>query len=106
MMITWKYTLPAFLVPFAFTLDPAGLGLLLQGSAATIAWSSLTAAVGVGALAFGAGGWLKQRASLTERVLAVAAGLLLIYPSGISDIAGVAILGLAVALNLRPRRAA
>ena len=32
MMLTWKYTLPAFLVPFAFTLDPRGLGLLLQGS--------------------------------------------------------------------------
>ena len=31
MMLTWKYALPAFLVPFAFTLDPRGLGLLLQG---------------------------------------------------------------------------
>ena len=28
----WKYTLPAFLVPFMFVLDPAGLGLLLMGS--------------------------------------------------------------------------
>ena len=26
MMLTWKYTLPAFLVPFAFTLSPEGLG--------------------------------------------------------------------------------
>ncbi|MFZ5691235.1 MAG: TRAP transporter permease, partial [Pseudomonadota bacterium] len=26
----WKYTLPAFLVPFVFVLDPQGLGLLLQ----------------------------------------------------------------------------
>jgi TRAP transporter 4TM/12TM fusion protein len=29
---SWKYTMPAFLVPFMFVLDPAGLGLLLQGS--------------------------------------------------------------------------
>ncbi len=106
MMLTWKYTLPAFLVPFAFTLNPNGLGLLLQGSAGSIAWSSLTAALGVGALAFGAGGWFKQRANLTERILAAAAGLLLIYPSGVSDIVGAGLLLLAVALNLRPRGAA
>ncbi len=29
---TWKYTLPAFLVPFAFVLDPSGIGLLLKGT--------------------------------------------------------------------------
>ena len=28
----WKYTTPAFLVPFMFVLDPAGTGLLLTGS--------------------------------------------------------------------------
>ena len=27
---SWKYTLPAFLVPFVFVLDPQGVGLLLQ----------------------------------------------------------------------------
>ena len=26
----WKYTLPAFLVPFVFVLDPQGLGLLMK----------------------------------------------------------------------------
>ncbi|MGZ4354949.1 MAG: SDR family oxidoreductase, partial [Gaiellaceae bacterium] len=29
-MQAWKYTLPAFLVPFVFVLDPQGLGLLLK----------------------------------------------------------------------------
>ena len=38
MMLTWKYTLPAFLVPFVFTLSPAGMGLLLQADAVTIVW--------------------------------------------------------------------
>ncbi|HEX7053259.1 MAG TPA: TRAP transporter fused permease subunit, partial [Burkholderiales bacterium] len=33
---TWKYTLPAFLVPFVFVLDPAGTGLLLTGSFKTL----------------------------------------------------------------------
>ena len=29
-LLTWKYTLPAFIVPFAFTLAPEGMGLLLR----------------------------------------------------------------------------
>ena len=32
----WKYTVPAFLVPFMFVLDPSGLGLLLMGSIAIV----------------------------------------------------------------------
>ncbi|HSW25304.1 MAG TPA: TRAP transporter fused permease subunit, partial [Burkholderiaceae bacterium] len=34
---TWKYTTPAFLVPFMFVLDPSGTGLLLTGSFKTLA---------------------------------------------------------------------
>src|SRR3954471_1997328 len=37
MMLTWKYTLPAFLVPFVFTLSPEGVGALLRGPLGTIA---------------------------------------------------------------------
>ena len=42
MMLTWKYTLPAFLVPFVFTLTPEGLGVLMQGTPAGIATVTLT----------------------------------------------------------------
>jgi len=100
MMITWKYTIPAFVVPFAFTLAPEGMGLLLSAPAATIAWSSLTAAVGVAALAFGAGGWLKQRANVLERVMASMSGLLLIYPTSSADAVGLTVLVAAVTLHL------
>ena len=34
-MLTWKYTTPAFVVPFVFTLDPRGVALLLRGPAWT-----------------------------------------------------------------------
>ena len=105
MMVTWKYTIPAFVVPFAFTLAPEGMGLLLRAPAATIAWSSLTAAVGVAALAFGAGGWLKQRANVLERVMASISGLLLIYPTSSADAVGLTVLVAAVTLHLwRVRR--
>ena len=29
-LMSWKYTLPAFLVPFMFTVHPNGVGLLLK----------------------------------------------------------------------------
>jgi TRAP-type uncharacterized transport system fused permease subunit len=61
MMLTWKYTLPAFLVPFAFTLDPRGLGLLLQGSWMDSVISGVTAAVGVAGSRWG--GRLVDRAA-------------------------------------------
>src|SRR4030095_3796078 len=69
MMRTWKYTLPAFLVPFVFTLGSDGMGILLKGSPATILWTSTTAAIGVCALAVCAGGWLKREATTFERIL-------------------------------------
>jgi len=58
---SWKYTLPAFLVPFMFVLDPSGVGLLLTGSIKTLGnadWGSIavvtvTAALGIASLAGG-----------------------------------------------------
>ena len=35
-MLSWKYTAPAFIVPFAFTIDPRGLGLLLHSTPANV----------------------------------------------------------------------
>src|SRR5215211_2629896 len=46
----WKYTVPAFLVPFMFVLDPAGQGLLLMGSTQALA---------------GANGWSIAEVTLT-----------------------------------------
>jgi TRAP-type uncharacterized transport system fused permease subunit len=95
MMLTWKYTLPAFLVPFAFTLDPRGLGLLLQGSVMDAVVTGVTAAVGVSGLAMGIGRWLIGPARVWVRALAVAGGLLLFYPAPFTDVLGVAALAVA-----------
>ena len=77
MMLTWKYTLPAFLVPFAFTLSPEGAALLLDAPALPVAWTALTAALGIAAFAGAFGGWIVGPANLPERlVLGLAGGLL------------------------------
>ncbi len=105
MMLTWKYTLPAFLVPFVFTLKSEGMGVLLQAPPATVAVTSLSAALGVAALAVGAGGWLRQRATAAERLAAIVAGLLLMYPASAADLAGVALFGAVGAAHYRRTRA-
>jgi len=99
MWLTWKYTLPAFVFPFAFTLAPGGLGLLMQGTPTQIVISAAVATLGVVALAAGLGGWIRSRATLQERALSVAAGLLLFYPSRVSALAGVVLFAVAIVLQ-------
>ena len=89
-MQAWKYTLPAFLVPFVFVLDPQGLGLLLKvpkdGSWIDIVEITVKTALGLGALAMAAQGWALHRTTLLERALLTLAGLLLVFPSLIEGI--------------------
>jgi TRAP transporter 4TM/12TM fusion protein len=93
----WKYTVPAFLLPFMFVLDPSGQGLLLMGSTKALAaanwWSiaevTCTAALGIAALAGGFQGWALTRATVLERTMLIVAGFALVYPSATADIVGV-----------------
>ena len=100
MMLTWKYTLPAFLVPFAFTLSPEGLGVLLQAPPADIVRTVATAAIGILALAMGLGGWLRREVTTVERTVAVLGGLLLFYATTLTDIVGAALFVVAIAVHL------
>ena len=98
--LTWKYTLPAFVFPFAFTLGPRGLGLLMQGPLTQILSSITLAALGVIALASGLGGWMRLAASWPERVLAVAGGLLLFSPARLPALAGAALFATAIGIHV------
>ena len=100
MMLTWKYTLPAFVFPFAFTLSKEGMGLLLQAPLSDMLTSTGTAIVGILALGVGLGGWLRTTANVVERILATAAGLLLFYAGTVSDVAGLLLFAVAIALHL------
>jgi len=103
----WKYTVPAFLVPFMFVLDPAGQGLLLMGSTKALAhadwWSigevTLTAAAGIAALAGGFQGWALKRTTLAERWMLIVAGFALVYPSPTADVVGFGLLLAALAMQ-------
>lgn len=102
MALSWKYTLPAFLVPFAFTTDPTGVGLLLKGSLAGIGWEFLLGVAGVLALASAVSGWMLRRVTLPERILLGAVGVLLFFGVGtIIQLVALGVLATVAALQWR-----
>jgi len=82
---SWKYTLPAFLVPFVFVLDPQGIGLLLNipkgGSWIDIVEITVKTSLGLIALCAAAQNWALRQNTPVERLLLLLSGLLLIFPS-------------------------
>jgi TRAP transporter 4TM/12TM fusion protein len=103
----WKYTAPAFLVPFMFVLDPSGVALLLGGSFKNLAqadWGavaviSVTAIIGIVALAGGLQGWLLRKTTSPERWMLIVAGLALVYPTTFSDILGLVLVTVVIVLQ-------
>ncbi|WP_426956004.1 TRAP transporter permease [Muricoccus radiodurans] len=81
----WKYTLPAFVLPFVFVTDPEGVGLLLNLTASMtwldVAWQIILATLGLAALAAACQGYFLRRLSVAERVGFTLAGLLLVFPA-------------------------
>jgi TRAP transporter 4TM/12TM fusion protein len=111
-MQCWKYTIPAFLVPFIFVLSPSGESLLLMGSVKALAsanlWEiagvTLRAAIGIFALAAGFQGWLLVRASALQRIMLIAAGFALVYPGPVSNAVGLVLVLIALVLQWRGHR--
>ncbi len=103
----WKYTLPAFVLPFVFVTDPEGVGLLLsftpQMGWGDVVWQILLAALGLAALAAGCQGQALRHLSIPERLGFIVAGLLLVFPALIEGVlplphwCGIALLALLIA---------
>ena len=94
-MQAWKYTMPAFLVPFVFVCDPMGVGLLLQvpkgGNWLDVAIVALETLAGIAILAFAFQGRLLKPSNTPETLLFIVGGMLLVFPelvAGILRLAG------------------
>ena len=98
-MQAWKYTMPAFLVPFVFVCDPLGVGLLLQvpkgGDWGSVAVVLLETMAGIAVLACAFQGRILRRSSALETVMLTVGGMLLVFPELIGAILGLAKVGLA-----------
>ena len=81
----WKYTLPAFVLPFVFVTDPDGVGLLLAFKPG-MGWGDVAvqialAAGGLAALSAACQGFARRALAGWERAGFVVAGLLMIFPA-------------------------
>lgn len=101
---TWRYTLPAFLVPFHFVLAPAGRGVLGIGPLPEVFIASIVSGIGVAALAVVTGAWLIGPTRLPERVLAGVAAVMLLWVAPIPDAIGLAAAVAAIVIHLIGRR--
>ena len=85
----WKYTLPAFVVPFMFVLDPIGIGLLAKvpkgGTWLDVVVITFYAAFALVAFAGAAEGWLLRKLRWPEVTMLVAAGILLVVPMSVPE---------------------
>ncbi|MEQ1517375.1 MAG: TRAP transporter fused permease subunit, partial [Usitatibacteraceae bacterium] len=92
---SWKYTLPAFVVPFIFVLDPLGAGVLLKlpkgASWADVAGVIALAFATMAVLAAAAQGWLLKRTNLVERTMLIIGGVMMLAPQPMWDAAGFAL---------------
>ena len=92
-----RLAIAAFIVPFVFALSPDML--LIDATLGGIVVISITAILGMVGIAAGLSGYLMADMNIIERVLAVVGGLLLIIPGTVTDIAGVVIVAIVVALQ-------
>lgn len=96
-----RLALPGLIVPFAFVFHPP---IILEGSAAEVAWAVSTVMAGVAALAFAIMSRVFVACRPLEVVLLWASGLLLIAPGVRSNMLGLAAGMVVIALQLARRR--
>jgi TRAP transporter 4TM/12TM fusion protein len=96
-----KLAMIAFVLPFMFVYEPA---LLLQGGVLDILSASVTAVIGVMALAAAIEGWLVNLLKVWERIVFALAGLSLIYPGWITDVIGIIVILLVLAPKIKQQR--
>lgn len=80
MMHSWKYSIPAFSVPFFFSATPLGANLLiLEATLSGFILSLLNSMISLFFLSVGIVGFLRGHVSLIERVLLVIGGIIMIF---------------------------
>jgi TRAP transporter 4TM/12TM fusion protein len=104
MWLTWKYTLPAFLVPFIFVLSERGIGLMFEGGWQTVLIAFVTSVFAVSALAVVTGAWLIGPAKIPERLLFLVAAIALLVMDPVWIAVGAAFIVVGVVVHVIGRR--
>ncbi len=93
-----KLGLTGYIIPFMFVFGPS---LLMIGPWERIVTTAITAATGVTLLSGGVAGYLLKPAGAVTRLLLIAAAFTLIKPGLTTDVMGLALGAVGIALNLR-----
>ena len=98
--IAVRLAIPAFIIPYMFVYSPE---LLLLGRWVDIIPAIITAVIGVVALAVASQGYLLSKLNLLQRLIFFIASLALIKPGLETDLVGIVLLSIGVALHLSSR---
>jgi TRAP-type uncharacterized transport system fused permease subunit len=99
-----KLAIGAFIVPYVFALNPAML--LIDTTVPEIILIVISSLIGIFAVSSALEGYLLHRMKWFERVIAVAGGLLLIYPGIVTDAVGLSLAAVVVLIQLLTRKKA
>ena len=99
-----KLAIAAFLIPYMFCLNPAML--LIDTNIGEFVLIIITSVIGMYAIAAGLEGFMLTNLNIPLRIIAVAAGLMLIYPGITTDIIGTLIIVVIFILEIRNKKAA
>jgi len=97
-----KLAIGAFIVPYVFALNPAML--FIDTNAIEVILICITSFVGIFAFAAALEGYFLHNMRWYERIVSAIGGLLLIYPGTVTDIIGVALVGIVFVLQLITRK--
>ncbi len=97
-----KLAIGAFLIPYIFCLNPAML--LIDTNVSEFVLIIITSVIGMFAISAAIEGYMLTNVNIVFRLALAAAGLMLIYPGLVTDIAGIAIVAVVVIIQLQQRK--
>jgi len=103
-MTATKLAIGAFIVPYVFALNPAML--FVDTTAWEVITISITSFVGIFAVSAALEGYLLSHMQWYLRIISAVGGLMLIYPGMLTDIIGIALVGLMVVIQFTASRKA
>ncbi len=92
-----RLAISAFIIPYMFVLSPELL--MIDTTWTNLIWVVFTAVIGMIAIGAGAIGFWQRKLVWIERIASLSAGLCLIYPENISDIVGLVLFTILLALQ-------
>lgn len=97
-----KLAIAAFVVPYIFAVDPAMI-LMNEGIMPAVL-TIVTSLIGIFGIAAALNGYVLKKASVIERIIFACGGLTLLIPGLVTDIIGIALIALAIFMQIIGKR--